>query len=70
MPLIVLTAVIAVSENKKAVSKSRKNVFCPACKSQLIERVHRPFFVKTLLFWLPLKRYICFKCKRKIYKLD
>jgi transposase-like protein len=43
---------------------------CPKCKTgHLEERVRRPVIVKTLLFWLPIKRYRCFDCDRKSYIL-
>lgn len=43
---------------------------CPRCKTaHTLERVHRPYWVKTLLFFLPLKRYACYRCKRKFYLL-
>jgi transposase-like protein len=42
---------------------------CPKCNSQFDYRVHRSFFVKTFLFWLPLRRYACYSCKRKYYIL-
>jgi hypothetical protein len=41
---------------------------CPKCKKgQLDNRVRRGFFVKNFLFWLPLKRYLCYTCTRKTY---
>jgi hypothetical protein len=30
--------------------------------------IHRGFFVKHFLFFLPLKRFICYGCKRKTYR--
>ena len=70
MPLIVLTTVVSASGNKKTFQKIKTTVFCPKCKNELHDRIHRAFFVKTFLFWLPLKRYMCYRCQRKIYKLD
>jgi hypothetical protein len=29
-----------------------------------MQRIRRTFFMKTLLFWLPLKRYKCDRCVR------
>ena len=34
------------------------------------ERVPRTLLMKTLLFWLPLKRYHCLKCGSHTWKLD
>jgi len=44
-----------------------KKYVCPICKSELRDRVSRSSFVKTFLFWLPLKRFSCYKCRRKKY---
>jgi hypothetical protein len=40
---------------------------CPCGKASRaeLERISRGFLVKTLLFWLPLKRYKCYRCRRK-----
>jgi len=40
---------------------------CPCGKGKRadLERISRGMLVKTLLFWLPLKRYKCMKCRRK-----
>jgi hypothetical protein len=36
---------------------------CRRCKAELHRR-HRTILVKTLLFWLPLKKYYCYGCLR------
>ena len=45
---------------------------CPCGKTTWvdIERIRRGLLVKTFLFWLPLKRYKCDKCKRKMLKFS
>jgi len=54
--------------NDENLRKSTKRVYyCPRCKEETNSRVHRSFFVKNFLFWLPLRRYACYKCKRKFY---
>jgi len=41
---------------------------CPICRrGQLLDRIPRPTIVKTILFFLPLKRYKCYSCGRKPY---
>jgi len=46
--------------------KERKK--CTKCeRGELDTRVHRSFFVKSLLFWLPIKRYRCSLCWSKSY---
>ena len=50
-------------KNKKEAPK------CPRCKAITVNRTPRPFSVRLLLFWLPLKRYSCYRCSRKFYLL-
>jgi len=53
-----------------SLTKAHKKVHtCPKCKGTANERVHRGFFVKTFLFWLPIRKYSCFKCNHKFYEL-
>jgi len=41
---------------------------CPKCKKGTLDsRKSRGFLVKTLLFWLPIKRYKCGMCGKKTY---
>ena len=70
MPLIVLTTIIPITKNKVAHKKLKKEPTCPKCKNELDIRVRRGPVVKTLLFWLPIKRYACYYCQRKIYILN
>lgn len=48
------------------------NNTCPCGKGDRaeLERIHRGFLVKTFLFWLPLKKYKCYKCMRSMYMLE
>jgi hypothetical protein len=62
--------VVLTINNQGDVPQDDKRVYyCPKCKSEKNrrERVRRSAFVKTFLFWLPLKRYACHDCKRKYY---
>lgn len=43
----------------------RKCIKCS--KGELDSRMHRPVLFKFFLGWLPLKRYQCSKCKRRVY---
>lgn len=41
---------------------------CPKCKKGTLDyRTPRGFLVRSLLFWLPIKRYRCGNCNRKTY---
>jgi hypothetical protein len=41
---------------------------CPKCgRGSLDYRTPRAFLVKTLLFWLPIRRYKCGFCDKKSY---
>jgi len=43
---------------------------CKKCKHGVLDsRLKRPFLIKTLLFWLPLRLYKCNVCNRKTYVL-
>jgi len=44
-----------------------KTYTCLWCKSELRDRAHRGPLVKAFLFWLPIKRYWCYKCMRRKY---
>jgi len=45
---------------------------CPCGKTNHndLERIKRNLIQRTFLFFLPLKRYYCYKCKRKVSKLN
>jgi transposase-like protein len=58
-----------VNSNEPISAQHIRLPLCPRCKSELDSRVPRGFFVKKMLFFLPLKRYICYKCQRKRYIL-
>ena len=52
-----------------SLTKEKKK--CPKCdKGYLEHRTPRPFLVKTVLFWLPVKRFRCNYCNKKTYILD
>jgi hypothetical protein len=51
-------------------SKTTNYPVCAKCNSKLDQRVPRGVIVKTFLFWLPIKRYLCFKCNKKKYVLS
>lgn len=40
---------------------------CRRCSAQMY-RISRPAWAKTLLFFLPLKRYFCDACLRKRWR--
>jgi len=41
-----------------------KESLCPCKKAHWsdLERIRRGRFVKTFFFWLPIKKYKCYKC--------
>ena len=45
-------------------------VECPRCISFTTKRIHRGSIIKSLLFFLPIKRYRCEKCQNKFYKFS
>lgn len=42
----------------------KKKAFCKRCDMELRRQVHRTWFVKNILFFLPLRKYICINCLR------
>jgi len=44
------------------------NVYCKRCNNTSVSRIPRGPLVKLFLFWLPLKRYVCYRCHRKSYR--
>ncbi len=55
------------SSVKYARGSHKKQYTCPYCGEALTSRARRGFLVKALLFWLPLKRFVCYQCKCKPY---
>lgn len=50
------------------IYRTRASNVCPKCgKAALDTRVPRPFLVKLLLFWLPLRRFECSFCFKRSY---
>jgi hypothetical protein len=60
---MILSAPDNVTTRKKATA------VCSKCKSVLDSRAHRSWFVKTFLFWLPIRNFKCYKCNRTQYAL-
>lgn len=54
---------------ESAGTRKKFAVVCSKCKSVLESRAHRSWFVKTFLFWLPIRNFRCYKCKRTQYAL-
>ncbi|MXV16102.1 hypothetical protein [Hufsiella ginkgonis] len=52
----------------KDKDKDKRFRVCPACNGQKVERISRGTILKTLLFWLPVQKYYCFKCFRTFYR--
>ena len=47
--------------------KKYKKEKCDHCEREYQLRVKRGFLVKTFLFWLPVKRYLCGNCMKHYY---
>lgn len=60
--------VLSANDIAAPVKKEKKLHICRKCKTPLDSHIHRSFFVKYFLFFLPLKRYMCYGCKRKTYR--
>jgi DNA-directed RNA polymerase subunit RPC12/RpoP len=51
----------------QAVTRTRRRMLCPKCKHGILDRIPRGTVVKSFLGFLPLRRYICYRCFRKVY---
>ena len=58
---------VTLRKENEVVKSLKKEALCPKCKVEFGHRVHRGFLFKTILSWVPAKRYYCYKCKRKHY---
>jgi len=63
------TVDIIGSELLKIAQNTPDKQLCPICGCMTDNRVKRSSIVKSLFFWLPLKRYFCEKCVKKFYVL-
>jgi len=54
-----------MEQNTTAIAKH----YCRKCSKPLDYRIPRQRLVKTVLFWVPLKRYKCTTCDKKQYVL-
>lgn len=52
---------------EKVSTQKTTGAVCFKCKTTLDSRAHRSLFVKTFLFWLPIRKFKCYKCKRTQY---
>jgi len=62
--------VLTVENNNDANERSlKKELLCPRCKKSISprDRVSRGWFARTFLFWMPLRRFMCYNCNRKHY---
>ncbi|MDN3547128.1 hypothetical protein [Mucilaginibacter aquaedulcis] len=57
-----------VSQAKQMETNTHEAPLCKHCRKASLNRIHRGSFVRTYLFFLPLKRYICYRCHRKTYR--
>lgn len=60
---------MVVSQQDKDTGQinSKNYPVCGKCNKRMDNRITRGALVKTLLFWLPLRRYKCNSCGRKRY---
>jgi hypothetical protein len=53
----------------KASSKGKLTAVCSKCKSEIDSRLHRSWLIKTIFFWLPVRKFWCYKCKKSQYAI-
>ncbi|MDR6944567.1 hypothetical protein [Mucilaginibacter pocheonensis] len=54
------------SINPKQVTTNHGH--CRYCGNTNLTRIPRGRFVRRFLFWLPLKKYVCYRCHHKTYR--
>jgi transposase-like protein len=59
--------VVQINPQQGVKTAQKKKFLCPRCRAELEDRVPRGFFARHVLFFLPIKRYICYRCHRKRY---
>jgi hypothetical protein len=59
-----------VDENAFLLNAVRDEQICSFCKHSSTDRIPRNWLVKLLFGWLPVKRYMCYKCKRKYHTIE
>jgi len=58
-----------MTEDQNTSTKSRKTYYCSKCGSPFHFKMRRSWFTKNILFFLPIKKYFCAKCKKSSYIL-
>jgi hypothetical protein len=53
-----------MESSSTSIKSLNLEVKCKKC-GQEMDRIKRPSFAKTFLFWLPYRRYFCYNCLRK-----
>jgi hypothetical protein len=53
-------------DNNTPIKSIQNVLMCPCGQTERanLERIRRTAFMKVFLFWLPLKRYKCYKCQQ------
>ena len=62
-----MTVEVKMKTDERKTTTGAIELACRNCKSSL-SRIPRSGFVKFILFGMPLKKYICYKCSRKTYR--
>lgn len=57
----------AYMEPSEELTLVKTRLSCPKCKNFETYRVPRGFIFKTLMPWISVKRYKCYKCFNKFY---
>jgi hypothetical protein len=54
-------------DNYESETHGGQNPLCPECGYEFAIRIHRSFLFKVFFFWLPVRRFYCYKCRKKQY---
>ena len=57
-----------ISAGKQKEVNTYQAPLCKHCRKASLSRIQRGAIIKAFFSWLPLKRYICYRCHRKTYR--
>jgi hypothetical protein len=54
-------------KNINSVNKAK--CYCTVCDVEVKQQVHRPWLLKNVLFFIPIRKYVCIRCLNTYYAL-
>jgi len=67
MGYIVNWLLYIMTEDQNISETPRKVYYCSKCGTPFHFKMRRNWFIKRVLFFLPIKKYFCARCKKSSY---